>query len=103
MSIHKIGSDLIRPAGGREPVRGSASSEHADSEELRRVDRADRVEISAEGRELAAQLLREGEALTESRAEMIRSRIENGFYNDPSVAQNVAERLLATGDLQADA
>lgn len=97
MSIHKIGSDLVRPAGPKGPDHAAASgSKHADGEEPRRVDRADRVDISAEGRELAARLT-EGEEL--SRTDRARARMERGYYDDPSVAQAVAERLIDSGDL----
>ena len=99
MSIHKIGSDLIRPAGPNGSRRASTSSKQADPEELRRIERADRVEISAEGQELAAQLVDEGDGLMRSRSAVIRSRLEEGFYNDPMVAKRVAARLVASGDL----
>jgi hypothetical protein len=99
MSIHKIGSDLIRPSGPNGTRRGSGSSKQADTEELRRIERADRVDISAEGRELAAQLVEERNGLTKSRTAVIENRLEQGFYDDPPVAEKVAARLLASGDL----
>ena len=45
MSIHKIGSDLVRPPGPEGPSRASASSNGDGVEEGRNVPRADRVEI----------------------------------------------------------
>ncbi len=103
MSIHKIGSDLVRPPRSNDLQRGSASSKKkAGSEELVRVARADRIEISAEGRELAAEAAENGSSVAESRNEAISSRVESGFYNDPAVVEKVADRLLASGDLYSD-
>lgn len=98
MSIHKIGSDLIRPSGAGGAKRGSGSPE-GEGAELARVARADRVDISAEGLELAAQLERESEGLSEGRRKAITARLANGFYNDPPTAKQVAERLQLSGDL----
>ena len=99
MSIHKIGSDLIRPAGSRGPHGTSESSKRADTEEVQRVERADRVEISAEGRELATRLLAQDSTLSKSERASVSARIEDAFYDDHEVAEAVAERLFASGDL----
>lgn len=99
MSIHKIGSDLIRPSGPKGPRGGPVSSDQAETEEVRRVDRADRVDISNEGREMAARLASEAEGVSESREKKIEHRIGTRFYNEPSVAAVVADRLLSSGDL----
>lgn len=89
-----------------DPVTGlprSTPSAHAASRpstptSVARVDRSqpqrDSVEISAEGRELAA--------LDAGRAErllVIQARIKQHFYSSPSVQHDVARRLLASGDL----
>ena len=103
MTIHKIGSDLVRPSGPKGPQRGSTSSTNGDSEEVRRVERADRVEISPEGRELAAQLLSESSEPAGGRQDVIAVRLGHGYYNDPAVAKDVAGRLLASGDLDVHA
>lgn len=97
MSIHKIGSDLVRPLRTEGPTH-SATAADKDSDELKRVERADRVEISDRGRELAASSL---ESAAEARApqETVKSRIESGFYNDPAVVEKVASRLIMSGDL----
>lgn len=99
MAIHNIDSDLVRTSGPRGPSGGPASSKHSDTEEVRRVDRTDRVDISDEGRELAARLANEVDGLSESRAKKMEHRIGMRFYNEPSVAATVAERLLSSGDL----
>lgn len=58
------------------------------------VVRRDSVEISAEGRELAA--------LDADRAErilIVQARIKQEYYSSPAVQRDVARRLLASGDL----
>ena len=67
-----------------------ASTARAEGKEARR----DSVEISAEGRELAA--------LDADRAErllVIQARIKQEFYSSPAVQRDIARRLLASGDL----
>ena len=97
MSINKIGSNLIRPLRTDNPKHSSTASEN-DSDELKRVERADRVEISDRGRELAAGTLESGAEARASR-EPVQGRIDSGFYNDPAVVEKVASRLIASGDL----
>lgn len=95
MSINRIGSDPIRPSGTKPSPSGKRASE-ADG----RSDqpRSDRVEISEAGRELAAKRLEDSGELTESRRTMIQERIARGFYNDESIAESVAERLIESAD-----
>ena len=45
----------------------------------------------------------EGEGLPESRRAVIEKRIGMRFYNEPSVAARVAERMLQSGDLGLEA
>jgi len=99
MTIHKIGSDLVRPFGlkGRGIPVGPLPSESDESE---RNERADRVDISPEGRELAARLLDEGREAAETRLRDIRARIDSGVYDDPSMAEEVARRLVDSGELR---
>jgi len=96
MSIHKIGSDLIRPFGtkGTTPAADSSAAEGAD--DAQRTPRADRVEISRQGRELAAQL---DTRLTPERTAEIRQRIDSGFYDSPDVAGQVARGVMDSGDI----
>jgi len=39
--------------------------------------------------------------MTESRRALIQERIARGFYNDESIAESVAERLIESGDVFA--
>ena len=95
MSIHKIGSDLIRSPGPKGPTRASASSHNNGVEEGRHLPRTDRVEISSEGRVLASLQIDSGRP-TEAE---IRNRISSGFYDQPEVAEEVARRIYEGGDL----
>jgi anti-sigma28 factor (negative regulator of flagellin synthesis) len=62
----------------------------------------DRVEISTEGRLLAAQLdaPRPGaETMAPERIEAIRERIATGVYDTPEVIESVARKMIERGDL----
>ena len=102
MSIRNIGSDLIRSFGPKGLKGVERSTEGEASDETRRVDRSDRVELSHEGRALAAKLGGQKEVFDAGRAAEIRARIDSGVYNDPSVAEQVARRLMASGDLAGE-
>ncbi|HSW28471.1 MAG TPA: hypothetical protein VLH75_03160 [Longimicrobiales bacterium] len=98
MSIHKIGSDLVRPL----PERGGAQGRKAQWEPAAqegRPGRADHVGLSPEGLALARGAPEAAPALSEERLEVLRQRVAGGFYDDPPVAEEVAHRLLASGDL----
>lgn len=99
MSIHRIGSDLIRSQEAKPAPRGKGASAADGSSSESRTDRADRVEISDAGRELAARTLDANGGMTESRRALIEDRISQGFYNDSAVAEKIAHRLLDSGDL----
>jgi hypothetical protein len=69
--------------GSRQPSRTPAAGHRTDS-----------VEWSARGKELSGSGALSAERLTE-----IRARIDARFYDSPQVADAVARRLLATGDV----
>jgi len=99
MSIHRIGSDLIRPPKAKLGAEDSrASTKSARSDGAAGPDRGDRVEISDAGRALAAKIA-DAEKAAEARLEIIRDRLAEGLYHEPSVAENVAQRLVESGDL----
>ena len=96
MSSHRIGSDLVRPVrllGARRA--GAGTSEGV--EETADIRRLDRIDISAEGRELSATYIDEAEMETESVLEQVRDRINDGFYNEQLVASELAYRLYTGG------
>lgn len=86
----------VGPAGAPHDVSVRRSTPVSTSavEGASASSRRDSVEISAEGRELAA--------LDAERAErvlIVQARIKQQFYSSPSVQRDVARRLLASGDL----
>ena len=94
MSIHKIGSDLVRPlpSKGTSPAERKAEGESSGKPVPR--GRTDQVGFSAEGLALA-------ELAQNDRLATIEARVENGFYDDPQIADEVARRLIASGDLDS--
>jgi anti-sigma28 factor (negative regulator of flagellin synthesis) len=59
----------------------------------------DSVQISAEGRARAAESVAEAPGLSPERAEAIRAKILEGAYNTVEMADEVARRILQSGDL----
>ena len=99
MSIHKIGSDLIRPFTPK-GTRATEQKKDGDaSPRPGRSERADRVGFSAEGLALAAQAQGTEKELSPERLADIESKVADGFYHTPEVADEVARRVLASGDL----
>jgi len=108
MTINPIHNE---PLKGKEPARAeelSRTRKVPPADPVARPEQADRVEISQEAREQAqeAGLLEESggpgassSAERADRLEEIRLRIRSGSYNTPEVAEEVARRLLDSGDL----
>ena len=98
MTINNIGSDSVRHEGSK-PTQGAerVDDQQRVIQDLARVERADRIDISVEGRALAAA----GAAgVSPERLEQIRERLAGGFYDASQVADEVARGLLASGDLE---
>jgi hypothetical protein len=93
MCIHKIGSDSV-PSAGPEGARDSGSEQAEGVKESAPVRPVDTIDISPEGPELMA--IRDKGA-SEPKLQQVRERIRDGFYNNSSVADRLAERLLADG------
>lgn len=100
MSIHKIGSDLVRPLPQREGGLAGKKSSAEGPSPGGRPERADRVGFSEEGLALAAQGHIGTEELSPQRLDALRERIAGGFYDAPAVAEEVARRILASGDME---
>lgn len=98
MTINNIGSDGVRREGSI-PAEKMESGDDPQRvvQDIARVERADRIDISVEGRALAAA----GAAgVSPDRLEQVRERLANGFYDASQVADEVASGLLASGDLE---
>ncbi len=102
MTIRHVANDLIRPAGAGKASDVDGKKDKDAPSEVARVERADRVEISDQGRALAEQaepVAGAGQDLTPARAAAIQERIESGVYDRSDFAREVASRLLSSGDL----
>ena len=106
MRITSTGADFIRPNQTREVQRGADESlaKKADSQPAAKGERNDKVEISEAARQLAAtgglsdaSSVR-GE-LTPERVAAIREKILKGAYNSVDVVDQVARKMLASGDI----
>lgn len=99
MSIHKVGSGLLRSLAPRVVNGEERGAAPRDEPGDARSARSDEVQISAQGRELAAQASASGASLSQARIDEIRDRIERGHYDEPAVAETVARRMLERGDI----
>ncbi len=77
------GSREVERPGGRDASGASRTTQ----------SREDSVEISDQARELAAS------GLSAEKIEEYRSKIVDGAYDRPSTAEDVARRILASGDV----
>lgn len=86
------GASGPRPPDGADGVDGARNGTAAGRE------RSDKVEISAEGRALAAAETEEVGLLPQLVVRM-RGRLASGFYDRPDVMAETARRMLESGDL----
>lgn len=103
MRIDGAGPDSTRPTGSRsvdETSRDEAKGKKSDASSR---GSSDRVEISEAGRAAAEKLTKAGatdaEDLSAEQVEAIRARIDAGTYDSPEVQQEVARRILDSGEL----
>lgn len=105
MRIEDFGSEAVRAEQARRARRASGQEGDGDgSDGAAAIERADSVEISDAGRSLAAELpptpVREGDGeLTSEQVEQLRARVEQGVFDRPEVIDEVAARLLSSGDV----
>lgn len=89
-------------AGGQTPAALGAHAEKTARDASREApapERRDQVEISAEGRQLAAAEESDRPPFTEARLQEIRALIASGRYERPEVVSELAQRLVDSGDL----
>ncbi len=95
MSIDPITGPHRRPVPPPVASRPATSATPAAGVRVAASDaRRDSVEISAEGRELAAL-----DADRAARILVVQARIKQQFYSSPAVQREVARRVLGSGDL----
>jgi len=102
MVIERIGAGAVRPPTPADVrgVKGTADDE-SPSERSAEGERSDSVELSQQGLARAAEMSEENSVSTERMTE-IRDRIAAAAYDEPSVAAEVARRLIESGDLRID-
>ena len=107
MRINSTGADFIRPDQTREIQQRTSeesAAKKAVSQPAAPVERSDKVEISEAARQLAAgggvheASATRGE-LTPERVAAIREKILKGAYNSIDVVDQVARKMLASGDI----
>ena len=107
MKIQGTGIDLRRSelAQQVQTQADSGKKQGADSSTAAAAPRNDRVQISSAGRALASQAAvsaghaAEAEGLSPARVAEIRGRILEGAYNSVEVVDQVARRMLESGDI----
>jgi negative regulator of flagellin synthesis FlgM len=106
MKIQGPGAEYLRSEQLRQSPRvgGESASKEGAAQPASAVERSDKVQISDAGRRLAAQA---GEAsaataspeLTPERIAEFRQKILSGAYNSVEVVEQVARKMLASGDI----
>lgn len=104
MRIDGVGPESARPSDARSVEKASDKDAKAKKSKSGAPQTgADRIEISEAGRAAAARLAGagavDGESLSVERVEQVRARIDDGTYDTPEVQEEVARRLLDSGDL----
>lgn len=102
MKITHSSSEIHRTDLTREVQRTPPGRERDGSADLAGTasGRGDRVQISNAGRALAAQSSGEAtDSLTPERIAEVRERILSGAYNSLDVVDQVARKMLASGDI----
>ncbi|HEX6037815.1 flagellar biosynthesis anti-sigma factor FlgM [Longimicrobium sp.] len=101
MRIEKNTTDIHRTEAARPVHAAHAATPGSPVAPVAPAGGTDRVELSSEARALAARLDQPGEGreLTPERIAELRQRIRDGVYDTPDMAEEVARRVLDSGDL----
>ena len=102
MTIHNLAASHLLAEKALEARKAKEGAEGDGPRKVAGPKRPDTVEISEEARILATRTpeeIEEGEGLSQRRLNQIRQRMTDGFYDLPSTAEEVARRILASGDL----
>jgi len=102
MTIHDLAASHLRAGSSLRPKELNGSKEKEGPREVAEAKGPDKVEISEEAKLLAAQAEAEAaeeEGLPKEVVLRIRRWIDDGFYDLPTTVEEVARRILASGDL----
>ena len=103
MTINHLLPSQSRANGIQRPKGEGDSKVKKDSSDSAPKGRADKVEISPEGRVLSSQdhgSIEEGGILSQDRLDAVLQRVDDGTYDSPEVAEEVARQILSSGDLE---
>lgn len=108
MTIHDLAAIHLK-AGGTLRSKEQDDSKKVETPGIAEIRNPDRVEISEEARILASQaesgdeaqaaVIQGKESLTEKQILEIRRWVDDGFYDLPTTVEEVARRILESGDL----
>ena len=101
MKIYNGSSEILRSDQTRELQKNAGNRQKANpTEPASPVQRGDKVQISDAGRALAAQAANPARGeLTAERVSEVRERILSGAYDSLEIVDQVARRMLASGDI----
>lgn len=99
MKIYGSSSEILRSDQARELQKTSVNKQKTSAQPASSVGRSDKVSISDAGRALAAQASEGKGELTPERISEIRERILSGAYNSLEIVEQVARKMLESGDI----
>jgi hypothetical protein len=102
MTIHDLASSHLRAGNTLRPKELNGSKEKDGPKPVAEVRGPDKVEISEEAKLLALQIeseVKEQKELLEAQVLQIQRWIDDGFYDLPTTVEEVARRIMASGDL----
>lgn len=94
MKINGDVSSLVRASSNPLLLAGDESAKKVAPSAVKRETPRDGVELSAEGLALS-----KGSELTPERIDEVRQRILQGAYNQTDIINEVAKRIVRSGDL----
>jgi anti-sigma28 factor (negative regulator of flagellin synthesis) len=101
MKIYNTSSEILRSDQTRELQKNAGNRQKASAPQpAAAAPRSDKVQISDAGRAMAAEAAKStrGE-LSAERISEVRERILSGAYNSLEVVDQVARKMLASGDI----
>jgi hypothetical protein len=102
MSIHDLAASHLRAGNSLRPKELNGSRAREGPAAVPEPKSPDKIEISAEAKLLAAQAEEapeEKQEISQEAVMQIRRWIDDGFYDLPTTVEEVARRILESGDL----
>jgi negative regulator of flagellin synthesis FlgM len=100
MKIYGNSSEVMRSDQARELQKNAGNRpKQSVGQPAAAAPRGDKVQISDAGRALAAQANTDRTELSAERVAEVRERILSGAYNSLEIVDQVARKMLASGDI----